>query len=108
MILYNCLQKTVSLNIIYLFNSVFNFVYFILFSLGNRSHSIDEGLKKIEKCVENKYEVRKKNIARNGKPDRVRGLFNPFDKSQFHIKSTSNRRRWSHTFPESNNIIIIE
>jgi hypothetical protein len=35
------------------------------------------------------------------KPDRVRRLINPFDKSQFFVKLTSNRRRWSHIFPES-------
>lgn len=39
--------------------------------------------------------------TKNSQPDRVRGLINPFDKSQFHVKLTSNRRRWSHTFPES-------
>lgn len=45
-----------------------------------------------------------KNQQSNPKPGRVRGLINPFDKSQFLVKLTSNRRRWSHTFPESKHL----
>lgn len=66
-----------------------------MYILGNRSRSIDEGFKKYEKLAQ----IQSSN---NNKPDRVRGLINPFDKSQFLYKLTSNRRRWSHTFPESN------
>lgn len=70
-------------------------IYFSI--LGNRSRSIDEGSKKKEKLVENEPN----NQQTKDKPDRVRVLINPFDKSQFCAKLTANRRRWSHVFPES-------
>jgi len=73
-----------------------------MYILGNRSRSIDEGFKKYEKMAENDSVNQRSKNAQNTKPDRVRGLINPFDKSQFLVKLTSNRRRWSHTFPESN------
>lgn len=65
---------------------------FLIYFVGNRSRSIDESMKKYDKVTEK---------TKNSQPDRVRGLINPFDKSQFLVKLTSNRRRWSHTFPES-------
>ncbi|CAI6354849.1 unnamed protein product [Macrosiphum euphorbiae] len=58
----------------------------------NRSRSIDDSLKKYDKLAISKQD--------NLKFVRVRGLINPFDKSRYHVKLTSNRRRWSHTFPE--------
>eukprot|EP00102_Acyrthosiphon_pisum_P010299 XP_008178582.1 PREDICTED: DEP domain-containing protein 5 isoform X2 [Acyrthosiphon pisum] len=58
----------------------------------NRSRSIDDSLKKYNKLAISKQD--------NLKFVRVRGLINPFDKSRYHVKLTSNRRRWSHTFPE--------
>lgn len=48
-----------------------------------------------------------RNQQSNSKPCRVRGLINPFDKSQYLVKLTSNRRRWSHTFPESKHLYNI-
>lgn len=72
-----------------------------LFILGNRSHSIDETFKKYEKMGENELSNQQADDATCEKPDRVRRLINPFDKSQFFVKQTSNRRRWSHIFPES-------
>jgi len=51
-------------------------------------------------------ESSKQDAKNNLKLVRVRGLINPFDKSRYHIKVTSNRRRWSHTFPESNQLSI--
>ncbi|XP_060856853.1 GATOR complex protein Iml1 isoform X2 [Metopolophium dirhodum] len=58
----------------------------------NRSRSIDDNLEKYNKLALSKQD--------NLKFVRVRGLINPFDKSRYHVKLTSNRRRWSHTFPE--------
>lgn len=52
--------------------------------------------------MECKSDKQQSKDGQNVKPDRVRGLINPFDKSQFLVKLTSNRRRWSHTFPDSN------
>jgi len=69
--------------------------------LGNRSRSIDESLKKYEKLLEKESNNLQAKIRKNSKPDRVRGLINPFYKSQSLVKLTSNRRRWSHIFPES-------
>uniref|UniRef100_A0A2S2R9E1 DEP domain-containing protein 5 n=1 Tax=Sipha flava TaxID=143950 RepID=A0A2S2R9E1_9HEMI len=68
----------------------------------NRSHSIDETFKKYEKMGENELNNQQADDATCEKPDRVRRLINPFDKSQFFVKLTSNRRRWSHIFPEKN------
>lgn len=78
----------------------------ILNTQGNRSQSIDESIKKIERLAENESNNQETNKFENSKPDRVRGLINPFDKSQFLVKLTSNRRRWSHTFPESNTSLL--
>ncbi|XP_022175308.1 GATOR complex protein DEPDC5 isoform X1 [Myzus persicae] len=61
----------------------------------NRSRSIDESLK-----MYNKSGLSKQDAKNNLKFVRVRGLINPFDKSRYNVKLTSNRRRWSHTFPE--------
>ncbi|XP_050536568.1 GATOR complex protein Iml1 isoform X2 [Daktulosphaira vitifoliae] len=63
----------------------------------NKSLSIDDGLKKLEKYDVLEDEQPPKTSF---KPNRVRGLINPFDKSQALFKLTSNRRRWSHTFSE--------
>lgn len=76
-------------------------MYLIVFLPGNRSHSIGENVKKIEKLSENESNNQDAKNLENTKSNRVRGLINPFDKSQFLVKLTSNRRRWSHTFPES-------
>lgn len=75
--------------------------YVLIYILGNRSHSIDECLKKYEKMAENEHNNQQANDTTFEKPDRLRRLINPFDKSQFFVKLTSNRRRWSHVFPES-------
>lgn len=74
--------------------------YFTNIQSGNRSRSIDDSLKKYNKLAIN--ESSKQDAKNNLKFVRVRGLINPFDKSRYHVKLTSNRRRWSHTFPESN------
>jgi len=72
-----------------------------MYILGNRSKSIDEGLRKYDKLAGNDSSNQQCKNAQNTKSDRVQRLINPFDKSQFLVKLTSNRRRWSHVFPES-------
>jgi len=72
-----------------------------MYILGNRSQSIDEGLRKYEKLAGNDSSNQQSKNSQNAKSDRVQRLINPFDKSQFLVKLTSNRRRWSHVFPES-------
>ncbi|VVC42362.1 Hypothetical protein CINCED_3A011295 [Cinara cedri] len=58
-----------------------------------RSRSFDD-LKKIG----NESVNQRAKDTENSQADRT--LLNPFDKSQYLVKLTSNRRRWSHTFPE--------
>lgn len=82
-------------------NNILFSLYFEIYILGNRSRSIDESFKKYEKMGENEHSNQQVKDTNNLNPDRVRRLINPFDKSQFCAKLTSNRRRWSHTFPES-------
>lgn len=78
--------------------------YSIIYFLGNRSWSIDENRKKYEKLSENESDKQQAKHTHKSISDCVRGIINPFDKSQYFVKLTSNRRRWSHTFPESKQI----
>lgn len=77
-----------------------------LFNSGNRSQSIDDGMKKVEKYDGLDDDQLKRVSEGFIEPNRVRGLINPFDKSQFIFKLTSNRRRWSHTFSESKIVLF--
>lgn len=69
--------------------------------IGNRSRSIDENIKKSEQLAENESSKQQGKDIQISKPDRVRSLINPFERPPFYFKLTSNRRRWSHVFPES-------
>lgn len=68
-------------------------IYFTNIQSGNRSRSIDDSLKKYNNLS-----------MKQDKDNFVRHLINPFNKSRYHVKVTSNRRRWSHIFPESNQL----
>lgn len=86
--------------IVIFYQSDFLFVP-ILCIPGCRSRSIDGNFKKNEQLAENESDKQNGKNMQNSNFDRMRKLMSPFKKPPFYYKLTSNRRRWSHVFPQS-------